>query len=150
MEHLTQNHRLAKAGSNILRTSLPTHLLKEGHLLQATQDHIQTAFEYLQGIHYLTGQPVPLLNHPHSKKVFPDVQRESPAFQLVPIASCSVTANHWKEPGSILFAPSFRYLYTLIRSTLSLLFYRLNSPKCPSLSSYERCCSPFITFVAIC
>jgi len=71
------------------------------------QDCVQVAFEYLQGqrLHNLPGQPVPALCHPHSKKVFPDSQREPPLFQFVPIASCPVTGHHWKEPDSMLFSP---------------------------------------------
>ena len=51
------------------------------------------AFEYLQGwrLHNLPGQPVPVLSHPHSKKVFPDVQTEPPVFQFVPFASWVVS-----------------------------------------------------------
>lgn len=33
----------------------------------------------------LSGQLAPVLNHPHSKKVFLNVQREPPLFQFVPI-----------------------------------------------------------------
>lgn len=29
----------------------------------------------------------PVLGHPHSENVFPDVQRESPVFPFVPIVS---------------------------------------------------------------
>jgi len=38
-------------------------------------------------------QPVPVFSHPHSKKVFPDVQREHPTFQFVPIVPCPVTGH---------------------------------------------------------
>jgi len=73
------------------------------------------AFKYLQGwrLHNLSGQPVPVLSHPHSEKVFPDVQREPSVFQFVPIASCPVTRHHRKEPGSIPFLSPlqvFRYI----------------------------------------
>ena len=76
--------------------SHPTLLLKQGHLDQAAQDCVSTAFEYLQGwkLHNLSGQPVSVLSHPHSKKVFPDVQREPPVFQLMPIASGPGTGHH--------------------------------------------------------
>uniref|UniRef100_A0A8C0ES58 receptor protein-tyrosine kinase n=1 Tax=Bubo bubo TaxID=30461 RepID=A0A8C0ES58_BUBBB len=48
-------------------------LLKQGHLELVAHNHIQTAFEYLQGwrLHNLPGQPVPVLGHPHSQKVLP-------------------------------------------------------------------------------
>ena len=51
---------------------------------------------------------MPMLSHPYSKKAFPNVQKEPPVLQFVPIASGSVTGNQWKEPGSILFAPSIQ------------------------------------------
>jgi len=85
-------------------------LLKQGYLEPVAQGCVQTAFEYLQGwrLHNLSGQPVPVLGHPDSKKVFPDVQRQPPVFQLVPIASGPGTRHHWKEPGSVLFALSLQ------------------------------------------
>ena len=92
----SQNHRLAEVGRDVWRSSGLTPLLKQGHLEMVAQDHAQMAFEYLQGwrLHNLTGQPVPVLSHPHGEKVFPDVQREPAVFQFVPIASCSATGNH--------------------------------------------------------
>ena len=80
---------MVEAGRDLWRSSGPTPLLKQGHLGQVASDHVQIAFEYLQGwrLHNLSGQPVPVLGHPHSKKVFPDVQREPPVLQFVPTAS---------------------------------------------------------------
>ena len=52
----------------------------------------------------------------HSQKVFPDVQREPPVFQFVPIASCPVTGYHWKGLALSSSHPPFRYLYTFMRS----------------------------------
>jgi len=40
------------------------------------------------------GKPVPVPGHPHSEKLFPDIQREPPVFQFMPIASDPVTGNH--------------------------------------------------------
>ena len=77
---------MAEVGRDLWRSSAPTTLLKQGHLQLVAQDHVQTAFEYLQGwrIHNLSGQPVPVLSHPHGAKVFPDVQVEPPVFQKHP------------------------------------------------------------------
>ena len=71
-------------------------LLKQGLLQLVAQEHVQMAFEHLQGwrLHNLSGQPVPVLGHPHSEKVFPDAQREPPVFQCVPIVSGPVTGHH--------------------------------------------------------
>jgi len=51
--------------------------------------------KYVHGwrLHNLTEQPVPVLGHPHSDKVFPDVQREPPVFQCGPIASGPVPGH---------------------------------------------------------
>ena len=83
-------------GKDVCRSSGPTTLLKQGHLDLVTQDHVQTAFEYLQGwrLRNLSGQRVPALSHPDSKKVFPDVQRKPPVFQFVPIAFGPVTGYY--------------------------------------------------------
>ena len=64
-----------------------------GHLIlePVAQDCVQTASEYLYN---LSGPPVPVLGHPQSKEVFPDVQTEPSAFQFVPVTSCPVTAHH--------------------------------------------------------
>ena len=125
-------------------------LLKQGHLEPAAQEHIQTASEYLQGwrIHNLPRQPVPVLDHPHSDKVFPHVQREPPMFQFVPIASGPVTGHHRAEPGSIYLAPLLQVLINTDEIPLSLLFSRLNSLSSFSLSSQESCSCPFVSLVA--
>ena len=62
---------------------------------QIEQDHVQTAFECLQEwrLHHLPGQLIPLLSHPDSEKVFPNVQTEPSVFQFVPIASCPVSGH---------------------------------------------------------
>ena len=119
-----------------------------GHLVQPpcsskatysllAQNHVQTAFEHLQGwrLDNLPGQPVPVLSHSHCKKVFPDVQREPPVFQVVPIASGPVAGHHWEEPGSVFFAPSWQVFISIDEIPLSLFFPRLNSPSSLSLSS---------------
>lgn len=64
-------------------------LLKQAHLEQVVQDNVQMAFGYLQGrrLHSLFGQPMPVLSHPQSKRLFLDIQRKPPVFQLVCIAS---------------------------------------------------------------
>ena len=92
----SQNTRMVEVGRHLQRSSGPSPLLKQGHLQPAAQDHVQVAFEYLQGwrIHSLPGQPVPVLGHSYSKKVFPNAQREPLVFQFVPTASGPVTGQH--------------------------------------------------------
>ena len=115
-------------------------LLKQGHLEPVAQGHVQTDFEYLQGwrLCSLSGQPVPVLSHLHSEKVFPSVQREPPVFHFVPggtlplVLSLS-TAEKSLAPSS--FHPPSRYLYTLTSSL----------PE-PSLLQAEQSqlCQPFL------
>lgn len=69
-------------------------------------------------LHIISGQPVLLLSHPHSKTVFPDVQKEPAVFQCVPIAFCPGTKKSLAPSSS---QPHFRYLYTLLKSLQSLL-----------------------------
>ena len=66
---------MVEVGRDLQRSSDPTLLLKQSQLEPVAQDHVQAAFEYLQGwrLHNLPEQPVPVLGHPHSAKVFPDV-----------------------------------------------------------------------------
>jgi len=92
-----------------------------------------------------SGQPVPVLSHPHSDKVFPIVQREPPVFQSVSIASGPVTGHHLEEPGSVLFAPSLQVCIHVDKIPLSLLLSKLNSPSSLSFSSQARC-SNSLTF----
>lgn len=75
-------------------------MLEQSHSAPNAQVHVQTGSEYLQGqrLHHLPGQPVPVLITLTVKK-FPDVQREPPAFQPVPIASGPVTGHHVKDPA---------------------------------------------------
>ena len=44
-----QTRRLVEVGKDLWRSSGPTPLLEQGHLELVAQDHIQMAFEYLQG-----------------------------------------------------------------------------------------------------
>ena len=126
------------------RSPGPTLLLKQGHLKPLAHDCVQSAFEYLQGgeLHNLYGQPVPVLSHPRGKEVFPHVQTEPPMFRFVPTASGLVTGHHWKEPGSVFFAPSLQVFIYVDMIPLSLLFSRLKSPSSLRLSSHEKCLSP--------
>lgn len=59
---------------DIWRSSGPIPLLKQGHLQQVAQDHVQMNFEDLQPgiLRNLTRQPVLVLSHLHSK-VLPSV-----------------------------------------------------------------------------
>jgi len=77
-------------------SSSTTPLPKQGLLQQAAQDLVQAGLEYLQRrrFHNLSGQPVPVLHHPHREEVLPHVQTELPMLQSVPIAPCPVAGHH--------------------------------------------------------
>ena len=83
----SRNHRIIEVGSDLWRSLGPTPLLKKGYLKLVAQDHVQMSFEYLQGwrLRNLSGQAVQVLSHPHSEKMFPDIQGEPPVFQFVPL-----------------------------------------------------------------
>lgn len=116
----------------------PTALIKQDHLEQLIQDH-------LQGWRFF-GQPAPVLGHPHSKAL-PEVHRKLPVFQFVPISSGPVTL---KSLFLSSLHSSFKYLYTLLIFLKSLLFPGW-AVSCPlKLYSKERCCSPFMVLVALC
>lgn len=124
------------------------------HLCQnlVTQVCVHTAFEHPQGwrLQNLSGQPVWVLDHPHSQKVFPDAW-SVPMFHFVPSASAPATGCFWEEhfctPSPL--HPSLQVLICIVEMPLSLLF-RLNSPSSPSCSSQERCSSSFTIVVSLC
>jgi len=59
---------------------------EQGHIQldQAVQSFVHSDLESLQGqdIHHLSRQPVPMLHHPHCKRLFPYIQPKSPLFNL--------------------------------------------------------------------
>lgn len=87
-------------------------MLEQGYLQLIPWDHVHMAFECFQGcgLHSLSGQPV--LSHPDNEKVFPDVQREPPVFQLLPVGFChwSLLKRAWLHPPCTL--PSDVCIYT--------------------------------------
>jgi len=65
------------------------------------------------------------------KKVFPDVQREPPLLQFLPIAHVFLLGTTEKSLTPFSLHPPFKYVHTFMGSPLSLLFPRLNSPSSP-------------------
>lgn len=80
-------------GRDLWRSSHANPLLRQGHLQPVAQNHIQMAFQYVQGwrLHILHEQPMAVLGPPHSEKAFLDVWREPSGLQFVPMASGPVT-----------------------------------------------------------
>ena len=64
----------------------------------------------------------------------------------MPIATLLGSGHHWKEHGTILFAPSFQVFIGIISFPLNLLFPRLGSPS----FSQERCLRYSNILVALC
>lgn len=60
---------MVEVSRDLLRSSGPNTLLKQGHLEMVAQDRVQMASEDLQGLrlHNTSEQPVPVLKHPHNK-----------------------------------------------------------------------------------
>ena len=58
--HINDGDDRVEVKRDLWRSSGPPPLLKQGHLQQAAQDHVQMAFGYLQGhrLHYLVGRPL--------------------------------------------------------------------------------------------
>ena len=95
--HVEQNHRMLEDGKDFWKSSGPAPLLKQNHLEQAAQDHVQTVLKHPQRwrLHNLPGQPVPVLSHAHCK---------------INVSSCSDRTSHdsfcvyclWSCPSALL------------------------------------------------
>ncbi len=86
---------MAEVGRDLLRASGPTLCSSRATYGQLPRTMSRWLLNISGGgLYNLPGQPVPVLGHPHSEKVFPDVQTEPPVFQFVPIASGPVTGHH--------------------------------------------------------
>jgi len=86
----SQNHRMFGFGRDLCGSSSPMPLPKQGHPQQAAQDLVQAGVEYLQRgrLYNLPGQPVPVLRHPQSEEVLPQVQTELPMLQFLHAMLC--------------------------------------------------------------
>lgn len=129
---------------------LPHPLLKQEHLQQGAQDHIQVAFGDL---HNLFGQCIPVVYHAHRTKAGPGVQREPLELQFLPISSCPVIGHHWKEPGSVFFMSSLQLSIRCSDPHEPLLLQaewsQPESPHILSLSSKGRCSSLLIVLMSL-
>lgn len=59
-----------------------------------------------QGLHNLSNQPSTVLHHPHSKEMFPDVQREPLIIQFVAPLPLILLLDTAQKSGSAHIAPS--------------------------------------------
>ena len=146
---LSQNHRTTESQNGwgwkghleIIFSNLPS---QAGSPIEGCSGPRSGNFWYLQGwtLHNLPGQFVPVLSHPHSKNVSWCAEGTS-CVSLCLVLSLGMTG---KSLARSSLHPPFRFLRTLIKSFL-ILFSRLNSPSSLSLSSYQRCSSPFVLFL---
>lgn len=83
--------------------------LQQDHLEPISLAHIHMTFEYPQGwrLHNLPGQPVSIIGHQHSKKVFLMFRQNLLSFCAV---SCPSPGHLWERPGALLFTPSLQEL----------------------------------------
>lgn len=99
------NHRMVEFRRELWRPSDLTPLLKQEHLEQAAQDHVQMAIKDLQGGDYITSlDNLVKCSIILTVKCFLMLKRELPVFQSVPLVSCPVTEHHWNEPDSVFTA----------------------------------------------
>jgi len=68
---------MVRVGRDLKDHLVPTPCHEQGHLPldQVAQSSIQPGLEHFQGgdIHSFSGQPVPVLHHPHGEEFLPNV-----------------------------------------------------------------------------
>lgn len=86
---------MSEVGRHLWRLFGPTPLLRQVHLEEVAQEHVQTAFKYFQvwRFHNLYEQPLLVLAHPTVKKQV-DIQMDPSVFQFLPTAPGPVTRCH--------------------------------------------------------
>jgi len=69
-------------------------------------------FKHIQGwsLNHLPGEPIPVLNNPFSKDVFPDIQPKLTLMQLEAISPRPVTCQQWEETNPALAVSTFQIL----------------------------------------
>lgn len=123
----SHNNRIAEVGRDLWKQSGPNHLLKQNHLQQVAQNHLQMVFKFLQGwgFHDLSGQPAPVLSHPHTEEVFPWCSESLLWFSVCPlplILQWVPIKTAWLS--LLCFFPSG--IYINLWDPLSLLFSQLS------------------------
>ena len=134
-----------KGTSEVHLVQLPCN--EEGHpqLDLVAQSPIQPCLRSLQGqgINHISGQPVPVPNHSHFKRIFFlifNLNLISLSLKPFPFVLSPQTPLKGLSPSFPLFP--LIYLKAAIRSPQSFLFSSLISPSFFNLSSQERCSIP--------
>ena len=136
--HVCLYHKINEVRRDLWRSSGPITVLKQDHLEPVVQGHIQTTFD-MSPRRKTPQLPRTTCASAHSKKK--SVSWCSNRMFCVSIcahfASCPGTEQHWKEPGSNLFASSFQ-VFLYIDEIPPWAFSRLNSASSLSFSLQER------------
>jgi len=143
-ERCRLKHRHCKGPLEIAYSSPPCS--EHGHLNQVALDHVQSSFKYLQGwrVHNLSGQYVPVFEHPHSKFFL----GLNGIYCISAFAHCLLSC-YWLPLRKVwsLFLPGPHQVLIHIDKILPApSFSRINSLSCLSLSSYFRFSNSFISF----
>ena len=69
-------------------------------------------FKDIQGwwLNHLPGEPIPVLNNPFCKEVFPDIQTKLTLMQLEAVSPHPVTCHQWEETNPALSVSIFQIL----------------------------------------
>lgn len=128
----SQNHRMFEMGREVIWFNT---LHQTGHLEPVAQDHVQMAFKYLQGwTLHLSGQLVPVSDHPHSKKSVSWSSEGISCVSFVPITSSSITMLYLQSL-TLFLALSLQVFITF---SLRLFISRLKNPSAQSFL-HKRC-----------
>ena len=124
-------------------------MLQQRHLEQGAQDHVLVAFEDHQGGESTTsvGNFCQCSINKTACKCFLMIRWNLLCSSLCPLPLALVLSTSEKSTATSSLQPPFRYLYTLFRPALNLVFSSLNSPSSPSFSSQERSYSSFTILV---
>jgi len=109
-----------------------------GHLAQTpcsevAQSPVQPGFKCFQGwgLHYLSGQPVPVFHHPHDKKFLPYIQSKSTLPSFKAITPCSIAIG----PDENIFPIMSRVSPAPKGDELDLAHMRMRWPPQPAMPS---------------
>ena len=146
------NHRMVDVGRD-----LGGHLVQAPCSTRATSIHLPTTVSRQLWSLSKDGDSTASLGNlcqclvtPIVKNCFLMFRGKPPCFSLCPLPLVLSLRTTKKSLAPSSLHPPFRYLYQLVRSPLSFLVSRLNSPSSLSLASHVRCSTPFIIFVALC
>lgn len=138
----SQNLWTVSVGRNLWKSSSPTSMTQ-----RVSQEEVD--FECLQKgrIHNPSGKAFPVLCHPQYKEVL--TLRWNFLFEFLAIATCPVTGHHWKEPGTILLAPTLEIFICINEIPSHPSLPTLNRPSSlitgEMLQTPNHLCGPYLT-----